>query len=132
MNTIVSTFSVIDGDNKLKPKKINNKKIAINKEDKSMNLEVLVFESDINKFSEDEIGGNMTVLPGKTLIDEYKIQSVQHIETQIPEELQCGSVRYGTNTYRGKSTTVTTSSDPDANCMPVVMMAKFINITFKN
>ena len=124
MNTIVSTFSVIDGDNKLKPKKINNKKIAINKEDKSMNLEVLVFESDINKFSEDEIGGNMTVLPGKTLIDEYKIQSVQHVETQIPEELQCGSVRYGTNTYRGQSTTVTTSSDPDANCMPVVMMAK--------
>lgn len=123
MNTMINTFSAIDGDNKLKANKVNNKKISLD-QNKNLNLEVLEFPNASNNFSEEEIGSNMTVLPGKTLIEEHKIQSIQHVETKIPEELQGGSVRYGTNKYRGQDTTVTTSTNEDANCMPVVVMAK--------
>ena len=76
------------------------------------------------KMSKEEVGANCLCLPGKTLIEEHKISSVKHNETNIPDELTGGSVRYGTNTYRGKETVVTTSKNEDANCMPVVIMGK--------
>lgn len=123
METLISTFKAIDGDNKLRDKKINDKKLMVDKND-NINIEALEFPNGFNRFSEEEIGGNMIALPGKKLIEEHKIQSIQHVETQIPDELQGGTVRYGTNTYRGNTTTVTTSKNEDANCMPVVIMAK--------
>ena len=81
-------------------------------------------EDSINKMSCEEVGGNLIALAGKTLIEEYGLDAIQHNETKIPEELQCGNAVYGTNTFRGKDTVVTTSIDEDANCMPVVVMAK--------
>ena len=72
----------------------------------------------------EEVGGNFIALPGKTIIEEHKLEATQHNETTVPEELQGGKVRYGTNTFRGHSTTVTTSTNEDANCMPELTVAK--------
>ena len=124
MNTLISTFSVIDEDNKLIPKKISNKKFKVNKENNSIDLEVSEFNVNKNKLSCEEIGSNITVLPGRELIQEYKIQAVQHNETTIPEELTGDGVRFGYNTFRGQTTKVTTSDNEDASCMPLVIMGK--------
>lgn len=139
--TLINTFSVVGekADNKFIAKKISNKnksvgikkkhRLSITKEtveikEEYEDLKVYDFGCDTLKMSREELGSNAIALPGKTLIEEYKLEAVQHTETIIPDELQGGSVRYGTNTFRGNETTVTTSKDEDANCMPVVVMAK--------
>jgi hypothetical protein len=145
MKTLINTFSVAGegADNKLIAKKVIDKdkpkSIGIKKTSKSnlsrnkkveenkmpvFNVEEHTFNCDIMRMSTDEIGSNAILVPGKTLIEEYHLEAVQHVETMIPDELQNGSVRYGENTFRGKTTTVTTSTNEDANCMPVVVMAK--------
>ena len=141
--TMINTFSVVgnNADNKLMAREIKNKaskkSIGIKKkhtinieknkvEEKTeyMNIEKLSFENEICKMSYDEVGANFIALPGKTIIEDHKLEAVKHNETTVPEELQCGKVRYGTNIYRGHTTTVTTSTDEDAACMPEVVMAK--------
>ena len=141
--TMINTFSVIgnNADNKLMAREIKNKtskkSIGIKKkhtinieknkvEEKTeyMNIEKLSFENEICKMSYDEVGANFIALPGKTIIEEHKLEAIQHNETTVPEELQGGKVRYGTNTFRGHSTTVTTSTNEDANCMPELTVAK--------
>ena len=145
MKTLINTFSVAGegADNKLIAKKVIDKdkpkSIGIKKTSKSnlsrnkkveenkmpvFNVEEHTFNCDIMRMSTDEIGSNAILVPGKTLIEEYHLEAVQHVETMIPDELQNGSVRYGENTFRGKTTTVTTSTNEDANCMPVIVMAK--------
>ena len=141
--TMINTFSVVgnNADNKLMAREIKNKtskkSIGIKKkhtinieknkvEEKTeyMNIEKLSFENEICKMSYDEVGGNFIALPGKTIIEEHKLEAIQHNETTVPEELQGGKIRYGTNTFRGHSTTVTTSTNEDANCMPELTVAK--------
>ena len=145
MKTLINTFSVAGegADNKLiakkvidkdKPKSIGIKKknrvnLVNNREVKEnkmpvFNLEEHTLNCNILKMSTDELGSNAILVPGKSIIEEHNLEAVQHVETMIPDELQGGSVRYGTNTFRGKTTTVTTSTNEDANCMPVVVMAK--------
>ena len=140
---LINTFSSVgkEADNKLVAKKIkmdcDKKVIGISKRHtaniikehkkdkvKYMNLEEFSFGNEICKTSYDEVGANFIALPGKTIIEEHKLESIQHNETTIPEELQGGKVRYGTNVFRGKETIVTTSTDEDACCMPEVIMAK--------
>lgn len=145
--TLINTFSVVGNgaDNKLVANKIANK-IANKSPNKSigikkrystnivkeevlekveyMDIEKFSLETEICKMSCEEVGGNFIALPGKTLIEEYKLEATQHNETTVPEELQGGKVRYGTNTFRGHTTTVTTSTNEDANCMPELTVAK--------
>ena len=143
VKTAINTFSIVgnEADNKLVAKEIKNKNIkrsiGIKKKHNQsttrrkpdnntecINLEKLTLDTEISKMSYDEVGANFIALPGRTIIEEHKLEAVQHNETTIPEELQGGKVRYGTNVYRGKTTMVTTSIDEDANCMPEVIMAK--------
>ena len=134
--TTINTFSVVGdkADNKLIAKKVVDKKtigikkrstvgIIKNKEE-YVDLKKYIYEADVLKTSTKEVGGNFIALPGKSIIEEYKLEATQHNETIIPDELQGGKIRYGKNTYRGKSVTVTTSTDEDAACMPEVIMAK--------
>ena len=141
--TMINTFGVVgnNADNKLVAKEVKNgsfkksigikKKHVLNKEKNKtkekteyINIEKLSLENEICKMSYDEVGANFIALPGKTIIEDHKLEAIQHNETTIPEELQGGKVRYGTNIYRGHTTTVTTSTNEDANCMPEVIMAK--------
>lgn len=150
--TLINTFECINKDNKLVAKKIksSDKKSSKNKinprmlrknsclikdEDKKdiprkrklkeKNVNLLQYDMGTvqNKISCEE-SSNFISLPGRSIINEYKIEAIQNNETVIPSELQGGSIKYGTNTYRGKSTTVTTSVNDDAACMPIVMMSK--------
>ena len=143
--TTINTFSVVGekADNKLIAKRIVDKKskksIGIkkrhalnavkditekNKEKEYVNLEQYEYEGEVSKMSTYEVESNFIALPGKTIIEEHKLEATQHNETTVPEELQGGKVRYGTSTYRGKATMVTTSTNEDANCMPELTVAK--------
>ena len=140
---MINTFSAVGNgaDNKLVAKKIVNKKsnksIGIKKRYSTnivkeeikekveyIDIENFSIETEICKMSCDEVGGNFIALPGKTIIEEHKLEATQHNETKVPEELQGGKVRYGTNIYRGHATTITTSTNEDANCMPELTVAK--------
>ena len=95
-----------------------------NKEKEYVNFEQYEYEGEVSKMSTYEVESNFIALPGKTIIEEHKLEATQHSETTVPEELKTGNVRYGTNTYRGKTEVITTSSDEDASCMPELIMAK--------
>lgn len=142
--TLINTFNVVGdkADNKFIAKKIKEdkpKSIGIKKKNKLqiarqepfnkvkqdyIDIDQYDYKVDILKMSEEEVGGNLIALAGKTLIEEHGLEATQHTESNIPEELANGNVRYGTNTYRGKTTTMTTSSDEEAACMPELIMAK--------
>ena len=140
--TLINTFNVVGNgaDNKLVAKRVgdNTKIIGIKKRYATTNivkktkeqkieyvdLEKFSLECEINRMSCEEVGGNFIALPGKTIIEEHKLEATQHNETIVPEELQGGKVKYGTNTFRGKDTVVTTSTNEDAACMPELVMAK--------
>ena len=141
--TLINTFSVVGNgaDNKLVANKIANRnpsksigikkryttnivKEEVVKKVEYMDIEKFSLETEICKMSCEEVGGNFIALPGKTIIEEHKLEATQHNETIVPEELQGGKVRYGTNIYRGHATTITTSTDEDANCMPELTVAK--------
>lgn len=143
--TTINTFSVVGekADNKLIAKRIIDKKskksIGIkkrhalnvtkdmtekNKGKEYVNFEQYEYEGEVSKMSTYEVESNFISLPGKTIIEEHKLEATQHSETTVPEELKTGNVRYGTNTYRGKTEVITTSSDEDASCMPELIMAK--------
>ncbi|MGL5718456.1 MAG: hypothetical protein ACRCX2_35960 [Paraclostridium sp.] len=116
-------------DSQEKKKKIIKIKKKVVKPAKKTEKEVIDLEKyefnnmRKNKMSCEELS-NFIALPGKELIEEYDLEAITHNETIIPEELQGGNVRYGTNSYRGTETEVTTSTNTDAACMPVVMMGK--------
>lgn len=134
--TTINTFSVVGdrADNKLIAKRIVDKKTIgikkkhttnlINEKKEYIDFEKITYEGEVLKASTEEVGGNFIALPGKTIIEEYKLEATQHNETIIPDELQGGKIRYGKNTYRGNDVVVTTSTDEDAACMPEVIMAK--------
>lgn len=141
--TMINTFSVVGNgaDNKLVANKIANRnpnksigikkryttnivKEEVVKKVEYMDIEKFSLETEICKMSCEEVGGNFIALPGKTIIEEHKLEATQHNETIVPEELQGGKVRYGTNIYRGHATTITTSTNEDANCMPELTVAK--------
>ena len=141
--TMINTFSVVGNgaDNKLVANKIANRnpnksigikkryttnivKEEVVKKVEYMDIEKFSLETEICKMSCEEVGGNFIALPGKTIIEEHKLEATQHNETKVPEELQGGKVRYGTNIYRGHATTITTSTNEDANCMPELTVAK--------
>lgn len=120
-NEIAATENGCNKTKVIKSRKIQ--KQVNNNTKEVIDLEVYNFNVGVNKMSCEELS-NFISLPGKELIEEYNLQAVKHNETNIPQELQGGTIRYGTNTYRGADVEVTTSTNDDAACMPVVVMAK--------
>lgn len=92
---LTSAYECLDGDNKLIRYKYN----------KSCNLlDAKIKGAESIKIMDRE-GQNFISLPGRELIDSYKqIEHTNVLETQVPAELQSGTIGIGTSTYKGSDT----------------------------
>lgn len=124
VRTLINTYKIINSDNELIAKSVNKKKSNKHNNQNYIDLETYSFDKvDINRFSAEECS-NFIALPGRELINEHKLEAVQTVETIVPDELKNGSICIGENTYRGVKTRTTLSSNPDAACMPMIIMGK--------
>lgn len=135
--TLINTYKSISSDNELVAKNIGIKKkykkndtiIGIERNESNskvdyVNLETFSFDKANQSRISSEECSNFISLPGRELIDEYKLEAVQTVETIVPEELKDGNICIGENSYRGIKTKTTLSSNEDAACMPMVIMGK--------
>lgn len=92
---VAGAFSSINSDNTLDYQKL--KKATIDPD----NMNIKGKKVKYNMFSIDECS-NLLQLPGKTLLDQYKIDCIETLETIVNAELLKGYVRLGINTYKGQ------------------------------
>lgn len=107
--SVCQSYRAIDGDNELKYKKVFSKKLDLTKYNLGLKSSM---------FSTDEIS-NFIQLPGRTLLDEYKIDHVKINETVVPEELQNGKKLIGTVTYKGTETQAFIEDNYDVGNLPM-------------
>lgn len=107
--TVCQAYNTIDGDNELKYKKIATKKFDLSK--RSLGLKS-------SMFSTDEVS-NFIQLPGKTLLDNYRINHVKTNESVVPEQLQFGKKIIGDVTYKGEVTTAYIEDDYNIGNLPM-------------
>jgi GTPase SAR1 family protein len=100
LRSLANSFRSIDNDNYLRSK--NAKKFNF--------LDLNIGGYEMNKCSINECG-NFLSLPGRELLERFGIEHINTLETEIPEELQSGYIKLGTNTYKGKTAITTMSAD---------------------
>lgn len=104
-------FNSLEQDNKLVSRRIKP------------NIDVLDYRisgASSNKMSPLECQ-NMLSLPGKEIIEEYHIRSINTLESEVPVELQTGVVRAGKSIYRGVSTDVYLCNDTELRNLPLCL-----------
>lgn len=89
--SLTESFKVIKEDNNLVPRR-NNRPLDPFKYKTGDNIDLM---------STDEIGANLIALPGKSLIEQYKIDAIKVTEVPLPQELQEGYISTGKVTHRG-------------------------------
>lgn len=100
--SIADAFEVISADNKFVKKKYTKK---------FNYTETRYATKATNKISDGE-AQNFIALPGRELIESYSfMDKVETQETQLPQELQQGSMCIGTTTYRGHTQKAYLSND---------------------
>lgn len=99
---VAHSYRSLDEDNELIAKKLK----------KGLNINNYNIGTDINTFSTDECS-NFIQLPGRTLLEEHKIKHIDTLESEIPKELQQGTMCIGANTYKGKKQKTYLTSDKE-------------------
>lgn len=90
--SICESFKSITGDNELKSRRLYNKKLSL--------IDYKIKGAEIMKMTPYE-SQNLISLPAKSLIEEYKIECINTIETEVPKLLQQGYISLGVNTCKG-------------------------------
>ena len=107
--SVCQAYSAIDGDNELKYKKIKKRRFDM------FNYSLGVKSSSL---STDEVA-NFIQVPGKTLLDRFKIDHIKTNETVVPDKLKEGTKLLGTVTYKGVSTNAYIENDYDNGNLPM-------------
>lgn len=111
---LCQSFKSIDEDNELIYKKLSSKK-KINFED------FKVHGAEENKVSIEECQ-NFIQMPGRTLLEEHKINHINTSESEVPYELQNGSKCIGANIYKGLKTNTYLTMDKDYKNLAVAVI----------
>ncbi|QAA35236.1 hypothetical protein C1I91_06170 [Clostridium manihotivorum] len=101
--SVCQSYKSIELDNELIYKKVNSK----------VDIERYKWNIDSNKMSLNECS-NLLQLPGRELLSEFKIiQKIDTLESDLPVELQQGTISIGKNTYKGNSKKAYLSNDKE-------------------
>lgn len=99
IKSLSNSFRAIDNDNYLKDKPF-----------KEFDFKKFNIGAEINKMSIKECG-NFIALAGRELLEKYKIEHINTLEINIPEELQNGYITVGNATFKGNKIKATMSPD---------------------
>lgn len=111
--SLAQSFDVTSDDNRLASKGYN-KKINIKSK--------MIPGAEINKISDAE-AQNFIALPGRTILEKHPfIDKVNTQETSVPNDLQRGTMRIGTNTYRGHEQQAYLSTDKEFKYLSTILI----------
>lgn len=111
--SLTQSFDTVSGDNNLTAHTLRNK---IKYTDYSMR------GASVNKMGDEELQ-NFIALAGRDILDRYDfIDKVETQETEVPEDLQQGVMRIGTNLYRGKEQPAYISNDSEYKNLTLVLI----------
>lgn len=104
LNSLTQAFTVLDGDNTLRPRTIGIKR--------KINLNNTKLPGATNLMSTEEVG-NLILQPGKEIINKHKIDSNSINEEEMPAICKDGYIRTGTATRKGKPYEAFLNPNPD-------------------
>ena len=111
--SVCNAYNSIDGDNQLVYRK-ERVKGALNFEKTSYNI-------PNNYCSADEMK-NFIQIPGRSLVEEHKIEYIKTQETLVPDELKQGTKRLGSTTYKGNVQDAYLENEYNIGNLPLVLV----------
>lgn len=111
---VTQSFQVLDGDNKLRPKKISRRKIIDLDKNNMLPKSSYLSSKRENLISVQE-ASSMIVTPSKEVIKKYNIPSNNITEVSIPKACQNGYIPLGVGTVGRKKTEKQAYLNPDAD-----------------
>lgn len=109
---ILNSFGQLEEDNSFKMKKVNKRHFDMFKTN---------IGTTINKCSVEE-SNNFIQLPAKTLINEYKINHIEHNEIKVGSELTSGNKIIGEITFKGQRETAFLPNDYNVGNLPLYLL----------
>lgn len=115
-SSLCESFDRLTGDNSLVPVPVKTKKPLDYTEGKLKGVgSIITSPAESQSFIS---------LPGRELIEQYKIECISTLETQVPEELQTGYISLGLCTYKGKPTEAFLPASRDVVNFPIVAVGE--------
>lgn len=109
---VAQSFQILDGDNKLRPRKISRNKI-LDVDNNNVLKNTSTFNSNNSMYLSVEESSSMVVTPSKEIITKYNIPSNNVTEISIPKDCQNGYLPLGTGTVGRKKTETQAYLNPD-------------------
>lgn len=119
VTSVNQAFRILDEDNELIYKRVRRKKRK-----KFKDIEQTDFYIDYNAMSTDEIATTCLQIPGRSLLQQFKLKYVNIEETKIPENLKRGYISFGTNNYKGKKTKVFIEDKYNISALPLLAVGQ--------
>lgn len=110
---ICQSYHSLDEDNELVYRKIKPKK--------PLCIEATDLGIKSNLCSSDELK-NFIQLPGKSLVEEHRINYIKTEETNLPEELTKGTKNLGSTTYKGMTQSAFLEDEYNVGNLPLVLV----------
>jgi len=113
IKSLTQSFESVSEDNRLVDKPYNGK----------FDIQSRIIPGvEINKVSDGE-AQHFISLPGKSILEKYPfIDKVETQETTVPEELRNGTMRIGTNTFRGNEQPAYLSTDKEFKYLSLILI----------
>lgn len=110
---VCQSFRTIDEDNSITYHKLKDTSLDYEKYN--------ITNAKSCRFSVNECQ-NFLQLPGKTLLETYRISHINTFETDVPEQLQKGTKLIGLSVYKGKTSKVYITDDKDYKNLALVVV----------
>lgn len=111
--SLTQSFDSVSGDNELASRLLRSK---------SRYNDFSFRGAAVNKMGDEELQ-NFIALAGRDILERYDfIDKVETQETEVPEDLQKGVIRIGTNLYRGKEQAAYISNDKEYKNLTLVLI----------
>lgn len=117
--SVCQAYRTLDEDNELIYKKVKKK---IRK--KFKDFEQNDYNVDYNILSVEEVASTCMQIPGRTLLQQFKLKYVNVEEVQIPEKLTHGYITYGVSKYKGKPVRVFVEDDYNVGALPLLCVGR--------
>jgi len=119
VTSINQAFRTLDEDNEFIYKKVGN-----GKRKKFKDIEQTDYYIDYNTMSAEEVATTCLQIPGRNLLQQFKLKCVNIEETQIPEKLTHGYISFGSNSYKGKKTKVYVEDEYNISALPFLAVGQ--------
>ena len=119
ISSVCSSYRSLDEDNEFIYKKVKKKK-----RNKFKSLEQTDYNIDYNTMSCDEVATTCLQIPGRNLLQQFRLKCVKIEEIQIPEKLKHGYISFGINKYKGVMVNTYVEDEYNIGALPILAVGQ--------